>query len=302
MRSMISPAIRVFRDYGAEVSRSRDVGAWQSLLDSGFGMAEWSRMSTVHLVGGEKGGVGKSVVARLITQLFIDRSLPFSAFDADQSHGALLRYYSDYARAVDLSVLSSADEIMDSALAAERSVVVDLPAQSVRSLSTWLESTDVLAFARESDVRFVFWHVTDGGFDSVAQLEQQLERHGGELDYVVVENEGRSKSFRQLEGSPAYERLNALGGRVIRLPELDPAVMYELDRFGSSFWAAVNTSEGPRALSPMARRRAQKWLEQSFRALEQLGYWAGNGQRPAAPAPVRQAEVEGDSSQPLGVN
>ena len=34
-------------------------------------------MSIVHLVGGEKGGVGKSVVARLLTQLFIDRSLPF---------------------------------------------------------------------------------------------------------------------------------------------------------------------------------------------------------------------------------
>jgi hypothetical protein len=265
-------------------------------------MSEWSRMSTVHLVGGEKGGVGKSVVARLITQLFIERSLPFSAFDADQSHGALLRYYTDYARPVDLGVLSSADEIMDSALSAERSVVVDLPAQSQRPLSSWLESTDVLAFARETDVRFVFWHVTDGGFDSVAQLEQQLERHGGELDYVVVENEGRSKSFRQLEGSPAYERLQALGGRVIRLPELDPAVMYELDRFGSSFWAAVNTSEGPRALSPMARRRAQKWLEQSFRALEQLGYWASNGQRAVAPAPARQAEVDGDGGQPLGIN
>jgi len=32
-------------------------------------------MSTVHLVGGEKGGVGKSVVARLLAQSFIDRSI-----------------------------------------------------------------------------------------------------------------------------------------------------------------------------------------------------------------------------------
>ena len=36
-------------------------------------------MSTVHFVGGEKGGVGKSVVARLLAQLFIDRALPFVA-------------------------------------------------------------------------------------------------------------------------------------------------------------------------------------------------------------------------------
>lgn len=259
-------------------------------------------MSTVHLVGGEKGGVGKSVVARLMTQLLIDRSLPFSAFDADQSNGALLRHYADYARAIDLSVMSSADEIMDSALAAERSVVVDLPAQSQRALSTWLESANVLAFARETDVRFVLWHVADGGFDSVAQLERQLERHGAELDYVVVENEGRSKSFRQLEGSRAYELLRGLGGRVIRVPELDPTVMYEVDRFGASFWAAVNTKQGPRALTPMARRRAQLWLEQSTRLLEQVGYWASNGQRAAAAAPVRQAELESDSNPPLGFN
>jgi hypothetical protein len=274
----------------------------QSSLDSASSMSEWSRMSTVHFVGGEKGGVGKSVVARLLTQLFIDRSLPFAAFDADQSHGALLRYYSDFARPVDLAELSLADEIMDSALAADRSIVVDLPAQSQRPLAAWLESTDVLAFARENGVRLVLWHVTDGGFDSVAQLEQQVERHGRAFDYVVVENEGRSKNFRQFHASPAYQRLLELGGRVIRLPELDAAVMYELDRFGSSFWAAVNTSEGPRALSPMARRRAQKWLEQASRALEQLGYWASNGQRAVAPAPVRQADVEGDSNQPLGVN
>ena len=257
-------------------------------------------MSTVHLVGGEKGGVGKSVVARLLTQLYIDRSLPFAAFDADQSHGALLRYYADFARPVDLTVLSSADEIMDSALAVERGVVVDLPAQSQRFLSSWLESTDVLAFARETDVRFVLLHVTDGGFDSVALLEEQLVRHGSELDYVVVENEGRSKNFRQLEASSTYQRLRELGGRVIRLPELDPAVMYDLDRFGSSFWAAVNTSEGPRALSPMARRRAQRWLEQAARVLDPLGYWPSNGQPVAAP-PARP-DAEGDSSQPLGVN
>ena len=46
-------------------------------------------MSKIHFVGGEKGGVGKSVLARLLAQYHIDRGLPFSAFDSDRSHGAL---------------------------------------------------------------------------------------------------------------------------------------------------------------------------------------------------------------------
>ena len=57
-------------------------------------------MSTIHFIGGEKGGVGKSVVARLCAQYCIDRAIPFVAADADASHGALLRFYADYTRAV----------------------------------------------------------------------------------------------------------------------------------------------------------------------------------------------------------
>jgi len=34
-------------------------------------------MSSLHLIGGEKGGVGKSFTARLLAQYFVDRELPF---------------------------------------------------------------------------------------------------------------------------------------------------------------------------------------------------------------------------------
>ncbi|HET9933310.1 MAG TPA: hypothetical protein VFQ35_21545, partial [Polyangiaceae bacterium] len=156
----------------------------------------------------------------------------------------------------------------DRALGADRRVVVDMPAQSHKPLRRWMDATDVLSYAREMDVRLVLWHVTDGGFDSVAHLEKLLEDFGGSVDFVVVKNEGRSKDFSQLEASPAYERLLALGGRVVALPELDSAVMYKIDRFGSSFWAAVNATEGERALSPLERRRAKLWLERAKTALE----------------------------------
>src|SRR6185503_20147326 len=153
----------------------------------------------------------------------IDRSWPFVAFDADASHGTLLRHYSDHAELVDLAQLASADRIIDAAVAARRSVIVDLPAQSERALQRWFDATDVLEFARQADVRLVCWHVTDGGFDSVAQLGQQLARYGNAFKYVVVKNEGRSKDFRQLDGSAVVHRLRELGGPVITVPELDSA-------------------------------------------------------------------------------
>ena len=57
-------------------------------------------ISRIHLIGGEKGGVGKSVVARLLAQHFIDHNLAFTGFDTDRSHGALMRFYKDYASPV----------------------------------------------------------------------------------------------------------------------------------------------------------------------------------------------------------
>ena len=48
-------------------------------------------MSHIHFIGGEKGGVGKSVVARVLAQWFIDKSIPFAAVDGELSQGALIR-------------------------------------------------------------------------------------------------------------------------------------------------------------------------------------------------------------------
>jgi len=242
-------------------------------------------MSTVHLVGGEKGGVGKSVVARLLSQLFIDKRLAFAGLDADQSHAALQRSYADFTQPIDLSRLESADQILDRALGADRRVVVDLPAQSHRALQRWFDATDVVALAREMGVRLVLWHVTDGGFDSVAQLERLINDFGDSVAYVVVKNEGRSKDFSQLEASPGYQRLLSLGGRVVTLPELDPVIMYKLDRFSASFWAAVNATEGERALAPLERRRARLWLDRSEAALTEAAELRGGAVRnpPAGP-------------------
>ena len=49
-------------------------------------------MANIHFIGGEKGGVGKSLVSRLVAQYLIDKELPVLGFDTDRSHGALLRF------------------------------------------------------------------------------------------------------------------------------------------------------------------------------------------------------------------
>lgn len=227
-------------------------------------------VSHIHFIGGEKGGVGKSVTARLLAQYFIDRNLPFAGVDGDASHGALVRHYGDYSRFADLSDNESADQILDRALSADRRVVVDLPAQSAKGLDAWLAGANVVALARELGTPITFWHVTDGGYASVLQLEQALGRYGDSVAWVVVKNHARSKDFSLLEASPALARVRELGGKVVDLPELDGAAMYKIDGSGASFWAGGNVTEGDSALKPLDRERVKIWLRRAFAELDKL--------------------------------
>lgn len=225
-------------------------------------------MSEVHFIGGEKGGVGKSVVARLITQYWIDKDQPLACIDADQSHGALLRHYADFAQGVDLEEFESADQIMDRALASDRKVLVDLPAQSARALSRWMESGAVLDFAREMGVKLYFWHVSDGGYDSINELSRALSFFGNSLQIVVVKNFGRCQDFSQLDQAPVTQTLLAGGGRIVSLPALHAATMFKIDRSGASFWAAVTNQDSAYGLSPMERQRTRLWLNQAYAEIE----------------------------------
>src|SRR3990167_8526716 len=87
--------------------------------------------SRIHLIGGEKGGVGKSMVSRLLAQYFIDQHLPFVGYDTDRSHGALMRFYADYASPVVVDRYEALDQIIESAAAQPGCrALVDLAAQT----------------------------------------------------------------------------------------------------------------------------------------------------------------------------
>jgi hypothetical protein len=229
-------------------------------------------MSKILFVGGDKGGVGKSVVARLLAQWYLDHQLPFTAVDADVSHGSLLRHYGAYTRAVDLSRLEAADEIMTQALESDRRVVVDLPAQGDRALAAWISEAGIFDLARESGIEVVFWHVMDDGRDSISTLQRLLERHGKNARYVIVENMGRGTDFSLFDKSPTRALAEELGAAFVRLPELHPPAMRKIDRSDASFWAAVHNPEvAPELFTRMDRQRIKVWMQAAYDQLARLG-------------------------------
>ncbi len=230
-------------------------------------------MTNIHLVGGEKGGVGKSLVARLLAQYMIDHSIPFLGFDSDRSHGALLRFYAGYASPVLVNSYDSLDAIVEAASEnPERRILVDLAAQTNDQLTQWMDDSQLLEVAPEIGLNIRYWHVMDSGRDSTDLLKGLLDRHGNRLNYTLVLNQLRGDDFRILEQSGEKERAMAMGAGVIVLKRLNEASMLKIDASNSSFWAVANKSEGDTSgLRILERQRVKVWLKNAFEEIGKPG-------------------------------
>ena len=227
-------------------------------------------MADIHFIGGEKGGVGKSMMARILAQYFIDHDLPFIGFDTDKSHGALLRFYRDYASKVVADSYESLDHIIEAATEDfERPVLVDLAAQTQESLTRWIEDSDLLGLADELGLKLRYWHVMDSGRDSVDLLAALLARFEDRLNYVLVLNQVRGDDFGILKQSGLLASAQEKGARVMTLKRLHEASMVKIDAHSSSFWAATQGGAA-HELGLLERQRVKMWLKSAYQEVDQV--------------------------------
>ncbi len=229
-------------------------------------------MSKLHFIGGEKGGVGKSLVSRILAQYLIDHETPFLGFDTDQSHGALMRFYRDYTAPAAIDRYDSLDAIVEAVIAdPERRVLVDLAAQTQPFLMRWMDDSDLLGLSAEMGIELNYWHVMDAGQDSVDLLGQLLDRFEGRLPLVLVLNEVRGDRFELLQASGLRNRAESQGAQVISLRHLQDAAMQKIDGHSSSFWAAINNSDkSSNSLGILERQRVKSWLKRAYLELDRL--------------------------------
>jgi hypothetical protein len=229
-------------------------------------------MSQIHFIGGEKGGVGKSVVARIMAQYFIDRNIPFTGYDSDKSHGALLRFYAGYASAVVADDYANLDRVVEHAAAnPEHRVLVDLAAQTHHALARWIEESGLVELAPEVGLSITYWHVMDAGRDSVDLLRGLLDTFGGRIKIVLVLNALRGDRFDILEASGQKIRAEQLGAGTMSLGRLADTTMQKIDAHNTSFWAAIQSAEaGGASLGMLERQRVKVWLNRTYEQMASL--------------------------------
>lgn len=228
-------------------------------------------MSSINFIGGEKGGVGKSVTARLLAQYFIDRNRPFTGFDTDRSHNSFTRFYEGFASPVVVDSFEGLDAVVNSFEDNPfQSVIVDMAAQTLAPLSSWVKESDLFEVFRELKVAVNFWHVLDDGKDSTELLGTLIDTFGDDPNYIVVQNHGRGSDFALLLGSESLAKAVARNARIIALPRLHEGSMRKIDAHNLSFWKAANDRTGAHTLGILERQRVKTWLANVYAGFDTL--------------------------------
>ena len=149
----------------------------------------------VILVGGDKGGVGKTTVSRTLLDYFSANHTPTGAFDTDSPRGTLKRFHPDVTEVVDVTSVSDQMKIFDTPGSADAKVtVIDVRAGVLSPTLQALSDIGFLELVKKGQIAFAVFHILG---PSIASLEEIAEtaRFVGDANHFLVKNHINETSF-----------------------------------------------------------------------------------------------------------
>jgi hypothetical protein len=232
-------------------------------------------MARIHLIDGEKGGVGKSLFARVMVQYAIDKKLEHTLVDADITNQDVKRFY-DYAVDAEFSEAvnkgDKADIIFE--LARKQPVIVNLPANVFPQVKNWIKNGRLLEVADKYGVDICKWFVCDGGFESIDLFYQSLKLYKEKMQHIFVRNFGKTDDWSFLKDNPTYKDLCKKYEKTLKI--IDFPMLYPGDRyFIDSNKFRFDAIEIEETMPIMSQQRLSTFLEESNQAIESTQMWNG---------------------------
>ena len=254
--------------------------------------SESSALKRLVFIYGDKGGVGKSAVARLLLDIYRYESIGCLAIDSDTSNADLYRCYkrvgdkgikivdeqADAVERVDFTVRGEADYLIDSLGDYKDLLLVDLPARSRDAFTSWIRELDLLSVASESGYRVTIVHVLGKTRNSVSALKDVVELCGQEADYVVVKNLlfGEPHTFSRYDASQTRKKVvEQLGGIELNLQEMFWTSWDAIEDNDLPFRMAVEKEQT--ILQRSQRTRAYRWLMDMTEEVKKADKYLGLG-------------------------
>ncbi len=235
-------------------------------------------MPIIHLIDGEKGGVGKSLFARCLAHYFESTSVDYFLVDTDSNNADVAEVYggikdisfkaSDEATALNSKAAAKVDQIFDKAF--EKPVLVNLPANVHEQVNYWILDNDLLEgeLVLRANVKIGKWFLSNGSYNSVKLFLESLEAYEGKLSHVLVRNYGLNPDWSNVDEREDFKKAKEkYGFSEIKFPGLRATERDYLEENRIPFSMALSEP----GLPVLSKQRLTKFLRHAIEAIEQSG-------------------------------
>jgi len=249
---------------------------------------------SVVLIGADKGGVGKTTVARVLLDYLLANNILTRAFDTEFPRGTLQRFHPNETVIVDLTSTADQMKIVDTLETAELKVsLVDVRAGGFLTALTALHDMGFLDAVAAGEFNLLVFHVLGSSIASLEEIEQ-IAPFVENAHYYLVKNHVNDTTF--FEWDPQvhrryFEKVHTAGE--ITIPKLNEMAYEQVEIAGTPFSTYVDNLDAdgePANHSFVLRGYVRTWankIADEFDRNELLGVVAPRSSKTTKPVRER---------------
>ena len=226
---------------------------------------------TVILIGADKGGVGKTTVARTLLDYFTTQEIPSRAFDTEAPKGALHRFHPKITEIVDATEISGQMRIFDS-LSDSTVTVIDVRAGLLSSTLRTLRNIDFIESAKKGQLTFIVFHILGSSIGSLSEVDD-LSGFTRDFKYFLVKNFINDTSFFEWDPKTHSSYLKSSEAVEITIPKLKERAYEEVEVASVPFSGFISDKDRngePANYSFVLRGYVRHWLGQVWEEYERI--------------------------------
>ncbi len=217
----------------------------------------------VIMVGADKGGVGKTTVARVVDDYLAGRGLARKVFDTEYPAGDLVKF-APAASIVDIQKIDDQMQVFDSISGI---TLIDIRAGVLSPTLKALDDVGLLADVRSGALALALLHVVGPSVASLAEIAATSASIGGGVRHFLVKNHINESGYAEWETDARFAAvLKQAAPYTINVPNLIGRACTEIQQKGGSFAAYAAARQ-----STMLAGHVGNWLKKIFAEFDRVG-------------------------------
>jgi hypothetical protein len=223
-----------------------------------------SRKPQIFLIGADKGGVGKSMCARALSDYLKARGADAKLFDTEFPAGDLKRF-APAATVVDIAKTAGQMCVFDTL---DGVTAVDLRAGQLSATLRALDEAKLLDDVRKGAINLALLHVLGSTDRSFIEIGEMAAIIGGGTKHFLVRNFINEGDFSEWEKDTRFApRLREMQAVTITVPHLTADACDAVQKLGVTFDGFANDSGHSRIL----RGYVRSWLDAVWTDFDRVG-------------------------------